>query len=226
MTSNLEAGEGTRKRRAYTSPARAAAASERRARVLDAACHVLRESNSVTAFTLETVATAAGVTRLTVYNQFGSRRALMEAVFDRLAVTIQLENLGRVAAEDDPVEALRTIVKAFSNFWQDAAVMRLQDAIGSDPEFDQALLRRHERRRALLKTLTGRFAPDADERLRAEVVDTIFALTSPQMYRLLSRGRSGKAASRLVEVAGLEALERFRRREGVADWNRRAAARG
>jgi AcrR family transcriptional regulator len=212
MTSRVETSEGTRKKRAYNSPARAAAASERRERVLDAAWHVLRESDNVTAFTLEAVATAAGVTRLTVYNQFGSRRALMEAVFDRVAITLRLENLGRVVCEDEPVEALRTLVKAFSNFWQDVAVMRLQDAIGSDPEFDQALLSRHERRRALLKTLTGRFAPDADPSLKAEVVDTIFALTSPQMYRLLSRGRSGKTSSRLVEVASMEALGRFGRR--------------
>jgi hypothetical protein len=133
----------------------------------------------------------------------------MEAVFDRVATAIRIENLGRVVAEEEPDAALDALVQTFCNFWREAAVMRLQDAVGSDPEFDQALLSRHERRRALLKTLVRRLAADADTRLKGDVVDTVFALTSPQMYRLLCQGRSAKAASLLVRQSCMEALGRL-----------------
>ena len=60
--------------RAYVSSVRTAAAAEKRDRVLEAAAKLLREDASIARFSLDTVAKAAGVTRLTVYNQFGSRR--------------------------------------------------------------------------------------------------------------------------------------------------------
>ena len=71
--------------RSYVSPARSAAAAETRERVIEAASRTLREGESIARFSLDTVAKVAGVTRLTVYNQFGSRRGLLEAVFDEIA---------------------------------------------------------------------------------------------------------------------------------------------
>jgi AcrR family transcriptional regulator len=202
--------KATRKR-TYNSPVRSAAASERRARVLDASCRLLGQVENVNAFTLEAVANAAGVTRLTVYNQFGSRRSLMECVFDQIADTARLERLLEVVVDEEPIKALETIVQTFCHFWSEPAVMRLQDAVGSDSEFDEALLARHERRRALLETLAKRFAPKAGKKLRGEVVDTVFALTSPQMYRLLSRGRTARTACTLVAEAGFETFRRLER---------------
>ena len=66
-------------RRPYVSAARAEAAAEKRERVIRAAARFLREEDGITAFSLDAVAKAADVTRLTVYNQFGSRRGLLEA---------------------------------------------------------------------------------------------------------------------------------------------------
>ena len=74
-------------RRAYVSSVRTAAAAEKRDRVLKAAAKALRQDASIAHFSLDSVAKAAGVTRLTVYNQFGSRRGLLEAVFDELLAT-------------------------------------------------------------------------------------------------------------------------------------------
>jgi AcrR family transcriptional regulator len=55
---------------------RARAAAESRARVLDAARVVLSDPAGEP-WGMETVAAAAGVTRMTVYNQFGSRTAVI-----------------------------------------------------------------------------------------------------------------------------------------------------
>ncbi len=52
--------------RPYTSSVRAAAAAKKRDRVIDAAARSLREDASIASFSLEAVAKAAGVTRLTV----------------------------------------------------------------------------------------------------------------------------------------------------------------
>ena len=69
-------------KRAYSSPAREAAAAAKRAQVVLVAEQLLRESEDAAALSMETMAAAAGVTRLTIYKQFGSRRGLLEAVFD------------------------------------------------------------------------------------------------------------------------------------------------
>jgi AcrR family transcriptional regulator len=54
------------------------------------------------AFSLDAIAKAADVTRLTVYNQFGSRRGLLEAVFDDIARRGRLHRLNDAMAESDP----------------------------------------------------------------------------------------------------------------------------
>ena len=72
-------------KRNYVSSARASAAAETRERIIAAGARLLRKDASIANFSLDVVAKAAGVTRLTVYNQFGSRRGLLEAVFDDIA---------------------------------------------------------------------------------------------------------------------------------------------
>src|SRR5712675_2383224 len=104
-------------RRAYVSSVRTAAAAETRDRVIDAAAKVLRDDTSVSSFSLDGVAKAAGVTRLTVYNQFGSRRGLLEAVFDDIARQGGLHRLGDAMAMPDPCAALDRVVEIFCAFW-------------------------------------------------------------------------------------------------------------
>src|SRR3982074_1387008 len=76
----------------FVSGVRAAAAEANRDRVIEEAAAFLR-SEPISAFSIESVAKQAGVTRLTVYNQFGSRRGLLEAVFDHLAQRGRLQRI-------------------------------------------------------------------------------------------------------------------------------------
>src|SRR5262249_61273206 len=71
--------------RAYNSPSRIVAATKTRQRIVAAAAAILGTAEGISGFSLQAVAAKAGVTRLTGYNQFGSRRALLEAVFDEMA---------------------------------------------------------------------------------------------------------------------------------------------
>ena len=75
-----------RKRRPYRSDVRAAAADETRARIVAASHRLLSGGRDRPAFSIDAVAREAGVTRLTVYNQFESRRGLLEAVFYDMAM--------------------------------------------------------------------------------------------------------------------------------------------
>jgi len=189
--------------RPYTSSVRAAAAAAKRDRVIDAAARSLREDASIASFSLEAVAKAAGVTRLTVYHQFGSRRGLLEAVFDEIARQGGLTEIADAMAMSDPHAALDRLVEIFCAFWnRDPAVGRLHEAMATDPEFAQALIGRNERRRKTVNVLIGRMAgKTALPRARRNAVDLIFALTSFAMFAMLRADRSVEEVCALVKSA-------------------------
>lgn len=198
-------------KRPYVSVARAEAATEKRERVIQAAAHFLREADSITAFSLDAVAKAADVTRLTVYNQFGSRRGLLEAVFDDIARRGQLVRLNDAMAQVNPWKGLNMLVAVFCDFWSgDPAVVRLHDAMAIDPEFAQALLERNERRRRSIEELVARIAgeqvPAAAQR---DAVDLIFALTSCAMFRTLAEARPAAAVCAIITDAAEAAITRI-----------------
>ena len=197
------------KKRAYVSSVRSEAAAEKRDRVIEAAANLLREDASIARFSLATVAKAARVTRLTVYNQFGSRRGLLEAVFDNIARQGGLHEIADAMAMPDPLLALDRVIEIFSSFWaRDAAIGRLHEAMATDPEFADALLERNERRRKLARMLVGRLAAKTvSRRAREDAVDMIFALTSYPMFAMLNRGRPTNEVRHLLQTACRAAVD-------------------
>ena len=194
--------------RPYTSSVRTAAAAAKRDRVIEAAARSLREDASIAAFSLDAVAKVAGVTRLTVYHQFGSRRGLLEAVFDEIARQGGLTEISDAMAMSDPRAALDRLVEIFCAFWsRDPAVGRLHEAMATDPEFAQALIGRNERRRKTVNVLVGRIAgKTASPQARQDAVDLIFALTSFAMFAMLRVDRSVDDLCALVKSACRSAL--------------------
>jgi len=195
--------------RRYVSSVRTAAAAAKRHRVVEAAARSLREDASIATFSLDAVAKVAGVTRLTVYHQFGSRRGLLEAVFDEIAGQGGLAQIADAMAIPDPRAALDRLVEIFCAFWSgDPAVGRLHEAMATDPEFAQALIERNERRRTAIDVLAGRIAGKAaSARARQDAVDMIFALTSFSMFAMLSRDRSAGDVCKLIKLACRGALD-------------------
>ncbi|RXG87817.1 TetR/AcrR family transcriptional regulator [Bradyrhizobium zhanjiangense] len=190
-------------KRNYVSSARASAAAETRERIIAAGARLLRKDASIANFSLDVVAKAAGVTRLTVYNQFGSRRGLLEAVFDDIASRGGLFELTEVMAMADPRAALDRVVEIFCTFWgHDAAVGGLNQAIATDPEFGEALVARNERRRELLAALLSRIVgKHAAKRAVRDSVDLIFVLTSYPTFAALRSQRSTEEVCRLLQAA-------------------------
>lgn len=197
-------------KRQYFSPARSAAAEETRQRALAAASATLADGD-ISQFSLDLVARRAGVTRLTLYNQFGSRRGLLEAVFDERA---RLGGLGRLASAmtiADGRVALDQIVAIFCDFWDsDPSLGELHAATSLDAEFGRALAERNERRRKLFAVLVERSAGEASTSRQRDVVDLLFVLTSQPTYASLRKGRSKRAVCDLIREACDAALERLR----------------
>src|SRR5262249_28194597 len=102
--------------RAYKSPRRDAAASATRERIVAAAAAILGAADGIRKFSLDAVAKKAGVTRLTIYNQFGSRRALMEAVFDERAERGGLFRIVEAMLDPDPQAAFRALLRGLFRF--------------------------------------------------------------------------------------------------------------
>ncbi|UPK37095.1 TetR/AcrR family transcriptional regulator [Bradyrhizobium sp. 186] len=196
-------------KRNYVSPARASAAAETRGRIIAAGAKLLRKDASIANFSLDVVAKAAGVTRLTVYNQFGSRRGLLEAVFDDIAHQGGLFELAEVMAMADPRAALDRVVTIFCTFWgHDPAIRGLNQAIATDPEFGEALLKRNERRRELLTGLVPRIVgKHAAKRALQDTVDLIFVLTSYPTFAALSGQRSADDVCRLLQATCRAAVD-------------------
>jgi len=202
-------------KRRYHSPLREAAAAGTRERVLDAGVALLRDIDNISAFTLDAVAKAAGVTRLTVYNQFGSRLALIEAMFDRIADLGGLVALRQAMELADPEAAIGEIVRIFCTFWaSDPAVQRLNDTVMLDPEIERSVAARHERRRRLLSVIVERAFPHAPAGSRRDTVDLLFLLTAPQTFRALLPGRELSQICGLLGDAALDALHRLKRFPG------------
>jgi AcrR family transcriptional regulator len=198
--------------RNYSSPVREAASEETRTRILAAAGELLGTASGAEGFSLDAVARRAGVTRPTVYAQFGSRRALLEAVFDETAARGGLHRLAAALNDANPHRALGSVVSIFCEFWQsDTTVMRhLNAAAVLDPELGESFGARNERRRVLLRTLLERMN---GARLRSkkhkDLCDVLFALTSLGFFlQLQSAGREAEAVEPLVRQLVEDAVER------------------
>jgi len=140
-------------------------------------------------FSLEAVAKRARVTRVTIYHQFESKAQLLEAVFDEFAAAGGLSTeIPKLFGDPDPRRALRNMVHVFVSFYVNHRRMlpRLSAAI-VDADIAKAVQERSERRRAVLAAMIKRIVgPDVDPTRASDLVDLLFALTSYEMFELLS----------------------------------------
>jgi len=196
--------------RPYRSSRRRVAAKRTRARLLKAASAMLAAPDGIS---LDAVAKRAGVTRLTVYNQFGSRRALLEAVFDDMAERGGLHRIREAMAKTDPQAALQQIVLIFCDFWSvhRGALWRLHAASATDPEFEESLRARNQRRRHLLSVLVDRMIEGGAKspEVVIELIDVLFALTSVGFFwELTAGGRKANAVCHLIQALAADAVQR------------------
>jgi AcrR family transcriptional regulator len=141
------------------------ASEQTRARVISAARDLLVASEAFTGFTVEAVARRAGVARLTVYYQFGSKAGLLEALCDSLAIGGAMEQIGGILQTTDGFASLDRLVDLLVRLWETdrALIRRLHGLAALDPDFARVIDSRQARRREGLRALLEKFG---DRKLR------------------------------------------------------------
>lgn len=177
--------------RPYKLGQRQAAADQTRARIIAAARALLMAGEGFSGFSIEAVARQADVARMTVYYQFGSKIGLLEALCDSLAASGGMAQLANAFRRPEPLAALEEYIAVFARFWEaDRLVTRRLRALAAlDPDFEQVIRARDERRRQGLRVLTGRLveqyerpAPDAFD----ETITILYTLTSFECFDTLA----------------------------------------
>lgn len=193
--------------RPYTSPKREAAGARTRQRLVRAAAKILKSPQGPLLLSLESVARSAGVTRATVYNRFGSRRGLLEAVFDDWALRGGVYRIAEAMANPDPHAGLAHLIEVFCAFWDfdRKTFAGLLGAAAADKDLRESLQERQERGRRALRVLVGRLGlqPPA----AADLVDVLYAITSfPVFAELAQRGRDTAATCQLMKKLATAAV--------------------
>jgi AcrR family transcriptional regulator len=183
---------------------------ETKRRILEATRAQLK-SEPFARFSLEAIARRAGLTRLTVYYQFGSKRGLLEALYNNLAETGGLMRLPGLYRLDDPAVALMELIAIFCDFWaSDRELIRsLRSLAVLDPEFQPAVERDRWRREGiggLVQRLdtAGRLTIETP---RQDLADLLSTVTSFETFDALAGGgRSNDEVKRLVRALAQEIL--------------------
>ena len=174
--------------RPYRLGRRQAAVDGTRARILKAAHALLVARHR--AFSIEAVARRARVTRVTVYQRFGSRSKLLEALFDDLARQGGMWDLADAFRQADPQAALARFVAIFARFWTAHRPIhrRLLALAALDQGLERTLRARQEWRRQGLRVIVGRLRERSGPAAAAteETIDALFALTAFETFDLLA----------------------------------------
>jgi AcrR family transcriptional regulator len=152
-----------------------------RQRSVAAARALLRDGGELT---MEVVAKRAGITRQTLYNLFGSKAVLVEAVFDELAVSGGMEGMAAALRQSDAGARLEGMVGTMARFWgADRVTMRrIRAMAATDEDLRAAIAARDERRRMACGRVISGFGMVE----HGLMVDVLFALTSFEVFDMLA----------------------------------------
>jgi AcrR family transcriptional regulator len=182
---------------------RQAAADQTRDRILAAARKLLLAKN-FSKFTMEAVARAADVSRLTVYYQFDSKAGLLEGLYNYIAQRGEMARLAGVFRQGgDPLKMLHDFILVFAKFWaSDRQVIRRLHGLGAiDAEIGQGLRARNERRRNGLLVIVARYCNLYSTLASLQqpiAIDTLHMLTSFETFDALAE--SGRPFDEAVEI--------------------------
>jgi AcrR family transcriptional regulator len=198
--------------RPYRLGKRGVTAEATRARILAGARRLLSTKATPPRFSIEAVARAAKVTRLTVYNQFGSKAALLEALFDDLGVRGGMSGIAATLRMPDPDEALRAYLSVLCGFFaaHRTVLRRLTAFAVLDADLEAAIAARVAFRRNSTRLLAGRMLEKRGRgtSLLEESSALLFMLTSFQTFDTLSgTGYAESNVSRLILRLAVRAFD-------------------
>jgi AcrR family transcriptional regulator len=189
-------------RRRYRLGKREASVARTRARILEAARAVLVHAD-FRGLSLDEVARTAGVTRVTIYNQFGTKVGLIEELFRDSGRRMKVLQVLAAFAQPDPRDALHALIRGNCRAWsRDRRVLQRVIALTVlDPAARRVLAYFEGRRRHDIEVLVARLAAArmlASRVAPARVTSAVLALTSFQLYDQLVT--MGVAHAAIVEL--------------------------
>ncbi len=191
---------GDVKPRRYRSQRRLEQAEQTRQRVLEAAAELF-EQQGYEGASIAAIAAKARVSEETVYARFGNKRTLLGDLVRRAVrgddpgPVPEQKGPRAIVATTDQHEQLRLFAADIVLRLERAApiVAIVAGASRSEPELAELLGRLHADRLSNLRVLVDALAGNGPLRLRHdEAVETVWALTSPELHQLLSRVRRWK----------------------------------
>jgi AcrR family transcriptional regulator len=155
-------------------------------------------------FTVEAVAARAGVARMTVYYQFGTKKGLRDALFGDLAASELVGRLGNSVAQSASLEALAEFIGTLVGFWaaDRTVIRRLRSLALLDPEAERTLRvadgHRFDAVRRIVRRLTEQHGRPSLA-VADDVVLILFSLTSFETFDVLAGvGRSPEDVATLL----------------------------
>jgi AcrR family transcriptional regulator len=174
--------------RPYTA-ARGRGSTETVERVLGAAERLIGEG-AFHAATMEELAAAAGVSRATVFNRFGSKLGVLQALFSRGMEGPEMAAIQEALALQDPVAALEAAVAASCAIWEayGPVHLHLQSVAVLEPAAAALIDHQRNQQRADIRALIHRLAKT--DKLRpglspARATATLHLLTSLESFHWL-----------------------------------------
>lgn len=196
--------------RPYTLGKRKEHMDQARVRILDAARDLLAKEDTAE-FSMDAVARQADVTRQTVHNQFGTRSALLEALFDRMAMLGGMAGMPIVMQQNEPFVLLRMFVEIFARFWSSdrVAIRRIHALAVLDPEFGRIDRARNERRRMAANRVVDALSRRVGKPLLQDQQDAaalLFTITSFEFFDSFAGIRTPQAVCPLIVRVVMDAL--------------------
>ena len=160
-------------------------------RVLDAAERLIRDDAFHTA-TMDELAVAAGVSRATVFNRFGSKLGVLQTLFARAMEGPQMDAIREALEIEDPVAALEAAIAASCAIWDREGYIheQLQAIVVLEPDASVLIDEQKQEQRTALLALArrlskaGRLRPGLGE---ARAAATLHTLTSLETFLWLRR---------------------------------------
>jgi AcrR family transcriptional regulator len=160
------------------------------------------EANGYRQFTMAGLAAKTGVTRQTVHNLFGTKAAVLEAVFDLIALDSGMGQMGEVMMLPPGEAQLVRFVGIFCGFWvKNRMLLRRVHGIGAiDPEFGAVIEARNRRRLMAATRIAQRMGVGQDASQRAAM---LAAITSFEFFDALAEisGSEAEAESMVLRLA-------------------------
>ncbi len=181
-------------RRSYNAPRRRQQAEATRQSILRAA-RALFARDGYQAATLQAIAHRAKVALPTVYTVFGSKAGILSALVKSTGADEDIRELARLAfAEPDPILQIRAAARVFRAIHEREADIEdlLWQAGGGDPDLAAVWRQSHRQQLSRQTELVTAFAgktPLKPGLTIESATEILWALSSPELYRLLVRER-------------------------------------